>query len=73
MSDTTVIAKATSKSDSLRTTVPASIVRQFEIKEGDGLEWFLIARGSKLVIEIRPVRKGRIEVEQHKKPRKKNE
>jgi bifunctional DNA-binding transcriptional regulator/antitoxin component of YhaV-PrlF toxin-antitoxin module len=70
LSETTVIGKATSKSDSLRTTVPASVVRQFKIKEGDGLEWNMTVRGGKLIIELRHIKQGRIEVEEKKKPRK---
>lgn len=35
----TVLVKAQSKSNSLRTTVPASIVKQFGLKEGSQLIW----------------------------------
>jgi len=39
----TTLTKANKASDSLRTTVPASIIRQFELKEGDRLIWKLEA------------------------------
>jgi bifunctional DNA-binding transcriptional regulator/antitoxin component of YhaV-PrlF toxin-antitoxin module len=48
----TTLAKQTSKSDSLRTTVPAGIVRQFELKEGDKIEWNIETRKNKLVIVV---------------------
>ncbi|MDQ1252443.1 MAG: hypothetical protein QG646_1564 [Euryarchaeota archaeon] len=48
----TVIAKASSKSDSLRTTVPAGIVKQFNLKEGDTLEWSIEPRKNKLIIVV---------------------
>lgn len=36
---TTTLNKANNTSESLRTTVPTWIIRQFELKEGDGLGW----------------------------------
>lgn len=48
----TTLAKQTSKSDSLRTTVPAGIVRQFGLKEGDKIEWNIETRKNKLVIVV---------------------
>jgi len=37
--DESVLHPATSKSNSLRTTVPAYIVNQFNLKKGDKLSW----------------------------------
>ena len=37
--DESVLQPATSKSNSLRTTVPVSIVNQFDLKKGDKLNW----------------------------------
>ena len=37
MGEVTVLTKATSKSKSLRTTVPMGIVKQFNLSEGDKL------------------------------------
>jgi bifunctional DNA-binding transcriptional regulator/antitoxin component of YhaV-PrlF toxin-antitoxin module len=53
----TIINKATSKSESLRATIPAGIVRQFELKEGDQLEWNIESRKNKLIIVVIPVSK----------------
>jgi hypothetical protein len=60
MGETTKLTKATSKSDSLRTTVPAGIVRNFEMKEGDSLDWSMEAKGSRLVIQVKYIRQERI-------------
>ncbi len=37
--DESVLQPATSKSNSLRTTVPVSIVNLFDLKKGDKLNW----------------------------------
>lgn len=44
------------KSDSLRTTVPSHIVKQFKLKQGDKLDWELIAEADTLKIIITPAR-----------------
>ncbi len=54
--DITKVATAQSKSQSLRTTIPASIVRQFDLKPKDGLVWHLVARDSRFIIEVSPVK-----------------
>jgi antitoxin component of MazEF toxin-antitoxin module len=48
--DESVLHPATSKSNSLRTTVPAYIVNQFSLKKGDKLNWG-IENGS-VVIQV---------------------
>ena len=53
----TSLTKASGKSDSLRTTVPMSIVKQFELNEGDILSWILKIRGNRLIIEVNPIKK----------------
>ena len=45
------------RSDSLRTTVPASIVRQFGLHAGDQIEWELRVEGSSLKIIVTPTKK----------------
>lgn len=50
----TSLTKASGKGNSLRTTVPMSIVKQFDLKEGDELEWTLRVKNNKLVIEVQP-------------------
>jgi bifunctional DNA-binding transcriptional regulator/antitoxin component of YhaV-PrlF toxin-antitoxin module len=57
MADTTVLSRATSNSESLRTTVPRSIVKHFGLREGDTLEWRLEIRSSELTIEVSPVKR----------------
>lgn len=52
MSTQTVVAKASSKSESLRTTIPAGIVKQFDLKEGDKLDWNIEPRKNKLIIVV---------------------
>lgn len=53
----TSLTKANKASDSLRTTVPASIIRQFELREGDHLRWKLDAEKSGAIyIRIDPMK-----------------
>jgi len=49
--DESILNLATSKRRSLRTTVPAFIIDQFELKQGDKLQWKI--DGDKLVIEMK--------------------
>lgn len=44
------------KSESLRTTVPSHIVKQFKLKQGDKLDWELIAEADSLKIIITPTK-----------------
>ena len=46
------------RSDSLRTTVPASIVRLFDLRAGDKIEWDLMAEGSTMKIIVTPAKKN---------------
>ena len=48
------------RSDSLRTTIPASIVRQFGLHAGDKIEWNLKAEGNAMKITITPTKKTRL-------------
>jgi len=66
MGETTQLTKATSKSDSLRTTVPAGIVKQFGMREGDAVDWNIKIKGSKLIIEIKHIKQGRIPISEKK-------
>ena len=50
----TTIAKASTIANSFRTTVPAAIMNQFNLKEGDQLDWSLKAEDGELVIIIKP-------------------
>lgn len=53
----TTIAKASSISSSFRTTVPAAIINQFNLKDGDKLDWELKAENGNLIVTIKPERK----------------
>jgi antitoxin component of MazEF toxin-antitoxin module len=56
MGEITYLNKAASKGESLRTTVPMSIVKQFGLTEDDKLDWMLKAEGGELIIQIRPIK-----------------
>jgi hypothetical protein len=55
--ETTTLAIAATKKSSLRTTVPMSIVRQFDLKAGDKLDWSFEVKGGELALIIRPIKK----------------
>lgn len=55
MGEITKIAKATTMSDSLRTTIPMGIVKHFNLEEGDKLDWEIRPEGEKLIIIVRPL------------------
>ena len=57
MGEITNLNKATSKNESLRTTVPRSIIKQFNLTQDDQLEWFLRAEGGELLIQVKPIKK----------------
>ena len=59
MGEITFLNKASPKTKSLRTTVPASIIHQFGLTEYDKLEWILKAEGGELIIIVKP-QKGEI-------------
>ena len=57
MGETTTLALAATKKMSLRTTVPMSIVKQFNLGAGDKLDWTLVAKGvDEMIIIVHPVR-----------------
>lgn len=53
----TTIAKASTVSSSYRTTVPAAIVNQFNLKDGDKLDWGLKAENGNLIVIVTPEKK----------------
>ena len=55
MVETTNLVLA-NKSESLRTTVPAHIARQFKLKAGDRLAWEMVVEDGGLKIVVSPVR-----------------
>ena len=56
MGEITYLNKAATKGESLRTTVPMSIVKQFGLTEDDKLDWILKAEGGELIIQIKPIK-----------------
>ena len=58
MGEITTLTKAASKTTSLRTTVPASIARQFNMKDGDKLEWMLDIKDGEMIIVVRPMKQS---------------
>ena len=53
----TTIAKASTIANSYRTTVPAGIMNQFDLKDGDQLDWTLKAENGNLIVIIKPEKK----------------
>jgi len=57
MGEITVLNRATTKSKSLRTTIPIGIVKQFNLSEGDKLNWEIRAERGELIIVVRPLKR----------------
>ena len=55
LGERTRLAKAHSRSDSLRITVPQSIVNQWDLQEGDELDWSWQAKNNEMVLVVRRV------------------
>ncbi|HEX9678940.1 AbrB/MazE/SpoVT family DNA-binding domain-containing protein [Nitrososphaera sp.] len=49
----TKLNRANTKSPSLRTTVPESVVNELKVKEGDSLEWERIIHEGKIAIRVK--------------------
>jgi len=60
MGEKTTLTKASSKSESLRTTVPAGIVSHFDLKEQDQLDWNIEAKEGKLIILVKPLHQKKL-------------
>ena len=57
MAEKTKLTKATTKSKSLRTTIPMGIVKQFNLSEADEIDWEIRAEDGELIIVVRPVKR----------------
>lgn len=57
--ETTTLTPATTKSTSMRATVPMSIIKQFNLTAGDKLSWKLKVEEGELVIIVKPVKDSR--------------
>ena len=54
---TTTLTRANNTSESLRTTVPVGIIKQFDLEEGNRLAWKLGQDEKKdFIIVVRPVK-----------------
>jgi bifunctional DNA-binding transcriptional regulator/antitoxin component of YhaV-PrlF toxin-antitoxin module len=82
MGEVTTIAKASTNFASLRTVIPMFIVKQWQLKEGDKLDWQIEARNNEVVLVVRkagevisqtgiPAGDIRAEMENQKRQRKK--
>lgn len=58
MGEVTTLTFARPKSQSLRTTVPQGISKQFSLHEGDQLDWTIEPREGKLIVVVTPKRKS---------------
>lgn len=58
MSEMTKLTRAQTQRESLRTTVPRSIVKQFNLTSDDKLEWNLEIRDGKFIIVVIPVKRS---------------
>lgn len=56
MGKKTVLTPAMKGSETLRATVPVSIVRQFNLKARDKLDWSLEVEDGEMVIAVKPVK-----------------
>jgi hypothetical protein len=58
MGEITTLTVATTGKESLRTTVPMSIVKQFKLKAGDKLDWIFEVKNGELVLAVKPIREN---------------
>jgi hypothetical protein len=61
----TTLTRANKNSESLRTTVPASIIKQFGLEDGDKLVWKLEPGDKRLVIKVEPSKKKQVNFEEN--------
>lgn len=57
LGEITKLTLAKTNSISLRTTVPMSIVRQFNLEAGDSLSWRFDVENGQMVVVVRPIKK----------------
>lgn len=58
MGEITTLSVATSGKESLRTTVPMSIIKQFKLKAGDKLDWEFEVKNGELSLVVKPIREA---------------
>lgn len=57
MGETTTLTLAAPRKASLRTTVPMSVVKQFNLTSGDMLDWAFEVESGEMAIRVRPLKK----------------
>lgn len=57
MGEITKLSVATSGKESLRTTVPMSILKHFKLEAGDKLDWDFDVKEGKMIIIVTPIKK----------------
>lgn len=50
----TTLTRANSKGESLRTTVPSSIAKHYDLKEGDKIGWHFDAKNGEIFVIVSP-------------------
>ena len=58
MGEMSTLTIATSGKESLRTTVPMSIIKQFKLKAGDKLDWNFEVKEGELALIVKPLRES---------------
>jgi len=58
MGEITTLTLATTGKESLRTTVPMSIIKQFKLKAGNKLEWSFEVKEGEIVLRVNPIKEG---------------
>jgi bifunctional DNA-binding transcriptional regulator/antitoxin component of YhaV-PrlF toxin-antitoxin module len=66
LGEVTTLTKAATKTTSLRTTVPASIVRQFKLEDGDKIDWTLDIKDGKMIVLVQPIKKTENKAVRHR-------
>jgi antitoxin component of MazEF toxin-antitoxin module len=53
MTEVTKVSKAHSRFNSLKTTIPSSLVKEWKLKPGNQLEWDWVVINNKMVMTIK--------------------
>ena len=56
MGEISTLTKATTGKESLRTTVPMSIIKNFDLKASDKIDWSFNVKDGKMVIIVTPLK-----------------
>lgn len=55
MGELTTLTLATTGKESLRTTMPMSMVKHFKLKAGDKLDWDFFVKDGELILLVKPI------------------